>query len=196
MKGHGWMAAAIWMGATAACGGSEPLKVIVLDQVGVDSGEMTQAMDLGRRLFDVLGIGTDWKLCRRGETCSMPQPGTYIRLSVVPWAKGAVLGFANPGSVSAGAPQAYAFHGAVARLSKRTQQAFGVALACVMVHESLHLLGLEHAAYGVMRENFDAQDLEYLTRGRPMMNAGQMKQLREGLNRLNEIRLTSAAARP
>ena len=196
MKNHAWMVTAVWIGATAICAGSpDRLAVVVQDHIGIESAEMANAADLGRRLFDRLGISTNWVVCRRGDDCPLPPPGSYIWLNIVPWTKGPMLGFANIDSMALGRPQAYVFHASVSRLAGKTHQPLAVPLACVMIHEALHLLGLAHAPHGIMRENFDAHDLLNVTSGRPMLNGSQNNQLREGMARLYAFRPMNSASR-
>lgn len=191
MRRQTWIVTAIWISAAAVCTAQpERLEIVILDQVDVESTEMAYATDLGRRLFDILGVETAWTVCHRGQPCPMPPPGAYLRLVVVPWTKGSALGFASTDSMTSNSPQAYAFYLPVTRLAKRTEQPLGTALACVMVHEALHLLGLEHASFGIMREKFDTQDLANVTRN-PLLSATQIMQLRHGLGRRKAVRLTA-----
>jgi len=191
MRSQAWIVTAIWISAAAVCAAQrERLEIIILDQVEVESAQMAYATDLGRRLFDVLGVETAWTVCHRGQPCPMPPPGAYLRLVVVPWMKGSALGFASTDTMASDSPQAYVFQLPVTKLAKRTQQSLGTALACVMVHEALHLLGLKHTPYGIMREKFDTQDLTNVTRS-PMLSANQIKQLSDGLAQRKAHRLTA-----
>ena len=179
------------MAASAAClGGQDRLTVLVVDQTGVASGDIANAIDLSRGVFDILGVKTSWSVCYRGETCVTPADH-FIRMSVVPWSKGTMLGFARMDSVAGGHPQAYAFYSSAQRLAKRTHHPLSLALGCVMVHEMLHLMGLEHTPYGIMRTAFDSQELASVTHN-PGLSPSQLKQFRAGVSRLNAMSLAAA----
>ena len=111
----------------------------------------------------------------------MPPELTYVRVSVVAWTKGAILGFANMDSAAGGSPQVYVFHGPVRKAAEHSP--FERTLARVMVHEILHSLGLAHSPFGIMRDTVGEQDLASFLRG-PALRSDRMKQLHLGLARL------------
>ncbi|MCX6621927.1 MAG: hypothetical protein NTY38_12810 [Acidobacteria bacterium] len=192
MKGHGWLVLAVWMGTAAVSfGAQDPVKIVVLNSAGLGSGDLDAAITAGRRLFQRLGVETIWSVCRRYEDCNFPQDGRYVRMSVLPHATGKVMGFANTDSAAAGRPQAYAYDGPVSRLAKRTGNPVSLALSCVMVHEILHLLGLEHAPHGLMRAILDGPDLANATHG-PALLPDQVRQLRSGLAQFQTRQLAAA----
>ena len=54
MKRHGWLVTGMMMAASAAClGGQDRLTVLVVDQTGVASGDIANAIDLSRGVFDI-----------------------------------------------------------------------------------------------------------------------------------------------
>ena len=190
MKGHGWLVLAVWMGTAAVSfGGQDPITIVVLNAAG--AGDVGDAITMASRIFQRVGVETSWSVCRRYEDCNFPQDRRYVRMSVIPHATGKVLGFANTDSAAIGRPQGYAYYGPVSRLAKSTGNPTSVVLSCVMVHEILHLFGLEHAPHGLMREALDSQDLINATHG-PALLPIQVKQLHCGLAQLNAMQLAAA----
>ena len=184
MKLHGMVVTGMWMAASAVCLGSQDRwTVVVLNYAGMGNEELEQAITLSRRLFQRIGVETTWSVCPRFDGCTLPPVGSYVRMSVVPWNRGPVLGFASTDSMAVGSPQAYAFHGPVSRVAKKTGFPSAVVLARVMVHEILHLFGLEHAPHGIMRESIDTQELANLASA-PMLIPAQLRHMRDGISTL------------
>jgi hypothetical protein len=178
------------MGAAAASfGGQDPLTIVVLNAAG--AGDVQDAITMGSRIFQRLGVETSWSVCRRIEDCNFPQDRRYVRMSVIPHDTGKVLGFANTDAAAIGRPQGYAYYGPVSRLAKRTGNPTPMVLACVMVHEILHLFGLEHAPHGLMRAAMDTQAMTSASHG-PALLPFQVKKLHSGLARLNAMQLAAA----
>jgi hypothetical protein len=174
----------MWTAASAVCLGSQNrLTVVVLNYTDVGIRDLERATGLSRELFQRIGVESTWSVCARSERCDLPPIGTYVRMIVAPQAMGLVLGFASKESIAAGNPQAYAFLGPVAKLAERTRCPLPVALARVMVHEVLHLFGLEHASFGIMRTTIGRQGLVNLA-SEPMLVASQVRQVHQGLSRL------------
>ncbi|MFN0167069.1 MAG: hypothetical protein ACKV22_11630 [Bryobacteraceae bacterium] len=182
MERHGWMVTAMWMAASATClSGQERLAVVLFDSVGIEEQDTKYAVEQAEWFFQNLGIPTGWTVCRSLASCPMPSEGSFVRVSLVAWTKGTLLGFARMDSAAGGNPQVYVFEGAVRKAAGKDP--FARALACVMVHEILHSLGLEHAPYGIMRDTVGTQELARFLKG-PAMPGYQLKQLRAGLARL------------
>ncbi len=182
MERHGWMVTAMWMAASATClSGQQRLAVVLFDSVGIEEQDTKYALEQARWFFQNLEISTDWTVCRSLASCPMPSEGAYVRVSVVGWTKGTILGFARMDAAAGGHPQVYVFESAVRKAAGKDP--FARALACVMVHEILHSLGLEHAPYGIMRDNVGKQELASFLKG-PAMPGYQLKQLRAGVSSL------------
>jgi hypothetical protein len=192
MKRHGWAVTAMWMAVSGAClGGQERLTVLLYDSVGMQTGEVDEAVELSRRFFQSVGVETSWTVCRSLKSCAIPPEGTYVRVSVVGWTKGTVMGFANMQAAAGGNPQVYVFHTRMSRLAAKTNNPLGRVMACVMAHEILHSLGLEHAAFGIMRETFGEKELAGFGHG-PAMPGNQVAQLRSGVARLQPALVAAA----
>lgn len=184
MKRHGWAVTAMWMAVSGAClGGDQRLSVVLFDSVGLPAGDAELAVVLSRRFFESVGVETDWTVCRSLNSCTMPPTGAYVRVSLVGWAKGSILGFANMDAAAGGHPQVYVFHPRIDGLAAKTKNPLGRVMACAMAHEILHSLGLEHAPFGIMREKIGDAELTSFGRG-PSMQPSQVGQLRDGLARL------------
>lgn len=191
MRVQTWMVPAMWMAVSATCLGSESrLTVVVFDAVGVPQGDLEEALDLAGRFFRRVDVETKWTVCRSIKSCALPPPRTFVRVSIVPWTKGTVLGFANMESAELGSPQVYAFFGPVSKVGRH--DSLPRALAYVMVHEILHSLSLEHAPHGVMRDLIGRQELSTFLRG-PGLPAYQARQLHEQLSRLERAELATRA---
>ena len=182
------MLMAAGMAVPAACAG-ERLMVVFYDVAGLETGDTEQAISASRRFFESVGLETEWIVCRSLDSCAVPAARAYVRVSLVSWTKGTILGFSNPDSAAAGYPQVYVFHPRASLLAARAHRPVGLVTACVMTHEILHSLGLGHAPYGIMRNAFDADDLAKFGRG-PAMPSNQAEQLRAGARRLMATRVS------
>jgi len=190
MKLQKWFVAGMMMTAATVCRGAEDrLTVVLLDTVGL--GQADDAAELGRRFFQSVGIESNWTVCRSVQSCTMPPKGTYVRVSLVDWQKGKILGFANMESAAGGSPQVYVFHPRVSHLASRTKHPLARVIARVTVHEILHSLGLEHVPFGIMRETVGGEELANFGRG-PAMPSNQVKQLRAGVSRLQPVLVAAA----
>jgi hypothetical protein len=184
MKRHGLMLIAVWVGLTATCwGAKEPLNVVVLDYVGLKTEDVAQAVELGRQFFGMVGVKTIWALCREREHCSLPSSGGFVQVSIVSWANGMVLGFNNVEASAAGKPDVYVFHTRINGLARKTQSPLSLVLACVMVHEILHSLGLEHAPIGIMRPTIGREELTSFQRS-PSLAPTQTRQINSAMAQL------------
>ena len=104
------------------------------------------------------GIESTWLVCPRPDECALPPVRTYVRMIVAKQTMGPVLGMAMVDTLPAGNPQVYAFRGPVVRLALNTNYPISMFLAAVMVHETLHLLGLQHTKRGNMRPSIDKKE--------------------------------------
>ena len=184
MKLQSWWLTGMWLAATAVCLGNEDsLTVVVLNYAGVETQMLERAAGLSRGLCQRMGVESTWLVCPRPEECVPPPVGTYVRMIVAPQPKGRVLGHAITDSMANGNPMVYAFHGPVTELALRVRYPVWMVLARVMVHEVLHLFGLNHTPHGIMRATIDSQELADLASG-PLLVPSQVKRVRDGLAQL------------
>ena len=190
MTRRGWLVTGMMMAASTVCWGAEErLTVVLLDTVGIS--QVGDVAELGRRFFQSVGVESNWTVCRSVESCTLPPKGTYVRVSLVDWKKGKILGFANMQAAAGGSPQVYVFHPRTSELAAKAKHPLDRVIARVTVHEILHSLGLEHFPLGVMRETVGGADLDSFLRG-PALPSNQVKQLREGVSRLQPALVAAA----
>ena len=190
MKRHGWLVVGMMMAASTVCLSAEGrLTVVLLDTVGLSQAD--SVVELSRRFFQSVGVESNWTVCRSIQSCSMPPEGTFVRVSLVDWTKGNILGFANMEAAAGGRPQVYVFYPRTCQLATSTKHPLDRVIARVTVHEILHALGLEHAPFGIMRHTIGEEELTSFGRG-PAMPSNQVAQLRGGLARLRPVLVAAA----
>jgi hypothetical protein len=84
-------------------------------------------------------------------------------------------------------PRAYAFYDAAQSAADRTLRPLSLVLGCILIHEAGHLLGLTHAAHGVMRPNLDGIEMDNAVRGWAFSD-DERKKLRATLGGPSDLR--------
>jgi hypothetical protein len=164
------------MAAAHACVcARDRIAIAVFNYAGAPRSVIAPAVETARMAFRAAGIETIWTICDP-EHCAPAPPadGRNLDLLVMPRLRGALPGGsdrAHPaGYAMTGGPflrpRAYAFYDAVKSVADRTNRPMSLVLGCVLVHETAHLLGLQHRTHGAMRANLDAQDMDDVAVGR------------------------------
>jgi hypothetical protein len=194
--------ALLWMAATPMCAcAGDPVTIAILNYGGVPRCVLADAAATARLAYRVAGIETAWPICGispDGEKlCTSPLPanGNYMEIELMDHRTGAVhvcLRDGEPAGLAlTGAdlprPRAYVFFAATRDASIVSDRPLALVLGLVLVHESGHLLGLQHQPRGVMRGRIDARDIDDAIAGRPFSFA-EIHQLQAHL----KINLTAA----
>lgn len=182
-----------------ACAQSQ-ITVVVFDYAGTPHSMLVSAVETARRGFHAAGVESQWVICE-AEHCGealpdapslelfvMPRQRTQLKASLVTHPAGYAMlgGFPHP--------RAYAFFDAAKSVADRTTRPVDIVLACILLHETGHLLGLKHQPDGVMRANLEAADMDRTAMGRAF-NPWEGKALRAAVAKtLGCCRLGSSAA--
>src|SRR5215467_7400891 len=135
---------------------------------------------VGQTLGDV-GIHPTWSVCLKAPdywvvACArhLPPPGQYVIVNLMRQRNapplGAslgyeVAGFAIQDSALIHGARAFAFYDSVARIALMSRRRPATVLACVLLHEIAHTLGLHHEERGVMRAVLDPHGMDESVQG-------------------------------
>jgi hypothetical protein len=158
-------------GMTAAFGEDpQALRIRVLDYATVPVLVLRDFEPAARHLFEAANIDTEWRICRvaTDEGDCAPLAGEEPYLKIVqhsPQQRAAVVfgSTVREGSINR---FAYIFWERVDGSARREGVSASLLLAHVVAHEVGHLLGLDHAASGLMRRQFGPPDLVRAVKGR------------------------------
>jgi len=148
------------------------ITVAVYNYAAVPDGVLRSAVNTARRAFGPSHVETQWVICDP-DACREPlAPGSFLELILLPRVEerlrnGRVVypaGYALHGHDDR--QRAYASYRAAQQAAAWTIRPVELALACILIHEAGHLLGLGHQAHGAMRANLDARDMDDAIRGK------------------------------
>jgi len=176
--------------ARASLSGNERLTIAVFDYAGMPGATLRPAVETARRSFHAAGIDTVWSICDfsgvvpRECTAPLPPSGQYVEMLVVPRIAAAIQSAAGARDVGGLAlsnrPRAYAFYSTAQSTAALDLRPASLVLACILIHEIGHLLGLSHRLnHGIMRPNLSAREMDNVASGRAF-DAWEMKRLRAG----------------
>lgn len=179
-----WLVLIAWMAPSTQA--QQSLNLMLVDYAGLSAGELDGTAHLAKTLLGGSGVETRWSICRSADLKAgrcYPK-GEYSHVRVVVEREllnrndPRLLGWANVDTASGPYPMVYAFSRGVETLAMETSQPRSVVLACVIVHELLHLLGLEHTEQGIMRPRFRRQDMKPLSNGLTLLSNEQLSRVR------------------
>ena len=175
------------MAAAHSCGYSQAhLTVAVYDYAEVPRPVLASAVDMARRGFLANRVASHWVICERENCAEKMAPGSFLELIVTPRLQpgktgglGRVAGFALHREIDR--QRAYASYAAAREGAEWTLRPVELVLACILMHETGHLLGLGHQAHGVMHARLESDDMDDAVRGRAF-SAAEGETLRAAAN--------------
>jgi hypothetical protein len=180
------------MAATQSCVcGQSHMTVAVYNYAGTPDSVLLPAVDMARRALLVSRVPSRWVICGPEGCRERISPGSYLELIVLPRLQptegvpaGHPAGFAFQGPL---ARRAYASYASAQQVSAWKLRPVELVLACILIHETGHLLGLRHQAHGAMRASLEGEDMDEVVRGRAF-TAAEGDQLRRAVAPRGELR--------
>jgi hypothetical protein len=165
-----------------------PLQIRVLDYANVPKAVLHEFESPARHLFQGAGIDAEWRICRvfadDGACEPLRDEDTYVKIvGRSPGKSDAIIygTTVQDGSVNC---FAYVYWERVEATARRQGIPASLLLAHVVAHEVGHLLGLDHAASGIMRRQFGPPDLLRAVKGRLRFTDREGTRMREALRSL------------
>jgi hypothetical protein len=158
------------------------MTVAVYNYAGAPDSVLLPAMDMARQALSASRVSSRWVICEPERCREKVLPGSYLELILLPRlqpvegiVRGHPAGYAFRGTL----PQhrAYASYDSARQVSEWKLRPVQLVLACILLHETGHLLGLRHGVRGAMRANLEGEDMDDVVRGRAF-TAAEGAQLR------------------
>jgi hypothetical protein len=180
------------MAAAQACVcGQSHVTVAVYNYAGAPDSVLLPAVDMARRALLASRVPSRWVICEPEACREKVSPGSYLELILLPRLQSVAggvprhpAGYAFQGPL---AHRAYASYASARQISEWKLRPVDLVLACILIHETGHLLGLRHQAHGAMRATVEAEDMDDVIRGRAF-TAAEGAQLREAIAPRGELR--------
>jgi hypothetical protein len=202
MRTRIYQIAALWVAAAGASwGGQRPLAIALYNYADLPPDVLESAMKMVVATLGDSGIQPAWSLCLiardrwvDGCTQRLPSDGRYVTVNLMlrqnapqlgPGLGYEVAGFAIQDSARIHGARAFAFYDSVKAIAEKSHRRAAVVLACVLVHEIAHTLGLRHQEQGVMRPVLDPRGMDDAVRGLAFDEL-QGRLLREAVAGLNQ----------
>jgi hypothetical protein len=163
----------------------------VYNYAGAPDSVLLPAVATARWALQASRVPSRWVICEPKACREKLSPGSYLELILLPrlqpirgGGSGHPAGYAFQGPL---AHRAYASYSSAQQVSEWQLRSVELVLACILIHETGHLLGLPHQAHGVMRANLEAEEMDAVVRGRAF-SAAEGAQLREAVAPRAELR--------
>jgi hypothetical protein len=194
--------AMLWLAAASICwGGQRHLAIALYNYADLPPEVLESSMKMVVATLGDVGIQTAWSLCLiardrwvDGCTQRLPSDGRYVTVNLMlrqnapllgPGLGYEIAGFAIQDSARLHGARAFAFYDSVQAIAEKSHRSAAVVLACVLVHEIAHTLGLRHHEQGVMRPVLDPRGMDDAVRGLAF-DGLQRQLLRRAVAGLNE----------
>ena len=185
----------LWLGAATVCPGAQNrLTIVVSDTVGLPQNVIALAVKLTRLTFADAGIHAAWLVCPSKSCAERPAAIPYLLIRVAPrmlappqgsGAEGEPAGYALTGGGMLDGARALVFYSVIEAFAANQRRRPSLVLACVLIHEIAHTLGLKHQTDGVMRATLNPHGIQDVALGLGFTPA-EARQLRMGAMRLND----------
>jgi hypothetical protein len=166
--------------------------VAVYNYAGAPDAVLVPAVNMARRALLASRVASRWVICGPEGCREKVAPGSYLELILLPrlnpvdgGPQGHPAGYALRGPDAR--RRAYAFYASARQVSEWKQRPLDLVLACILVHELGHMLGLHHQPHGAMRASLEAEGMDDVVRGRAF-TADEGEQLRKAVAPRGEFR--------
>ena len=164
------------------------LAIGLVDSTGIPDQVRSRALKLAQRAFAEAGIRVEWSTSNK----SSPAEGRHVSIHLIPTATAARPAGPLPegdlaGYAFTGYGRGYIFYDAIQAFAGKSHRPPSLILACVLIHEIAHALGLTHRVTGVMRPGLRPRDMLDAVRGLAFTptEARQLRTAAAGLNASN-----------
>jgi hypothetical protein len=179
------LAAVLFVAMELAARAQTPvLRIRVLDYAGVPAATLKSFPPPAREVFQQSGIASEWPTCRiearQGDCGPLADTDVYVKIIPKP-APGGKTKFGTTIRQGKRSLFSYVFWTRIEQAARHYGVAPSLLLAEVIAHETGHLLGLEHAANGIMQCEFGAPELLRAGQGTLRFSSEEAAALRDAV---------------
>jgi hypothetical protein len=188
------LAALLWLSVAGTCWGAHlSLTIALYDYAGLPPEVLHAAMKMVAQTLGDARIRAEWSFCPVTDeepacTRHLLPDGRYVVINILAAGRGAgidVAGFAIFDSARLHGARAFAAWDVVKEVAAKAHRRPSLVLACVVMHEIAHTLGLRHADGGVMQAKLRPDDFDQAACGLAFSDV-EVRQLRKAVTKLNE----------